>query len=71
MNENLPAFPLYDPQAPAADYDWTHGLSKKEYFVAMAMQGMLAGGLHLTHEEVAARAYDVAIETINLIEEKS
>lgn len=36
---NDPAFPVSP-----ADYSAKHGLTKREYFAAMAMQGMLANG---------------------------
>lgn len=41
-NGNRPAMPVFDPQAPASDYNWVNGLTKREYFAAMAL-GDLAG----------------------------
>jgi hypothetical protein len=38
MSANDPAFPLH----PDIQEPWMNGLTKREYFAAMAMQGLLA-----------------------------
>lgn len=42
-NENEPAFPLVELVSP--DRDVYYGLTKREYFAGLAMQGMLAKGV--------------------------
>lgn len=41
-NANEPAFPIS--MGPVSDGDYIPGLTKRELFAAMAMQGMLSGG---------------------------
>lgn len=41
-NADRPAYPVYDPQAPASDFEWAGGISKREYFAAQAMMGLLS-----------------------------
>ena len=62
---NDPAFPVSP-----SDYSAKHGLTKREYFAAMAMQGLLASDTHFTL--VTDRAVDFAdmlIEKLNSTED--
>lgn len=51
---NEPAFPFFN------DENLYPGITKREYFAAMAMQGMLSyiGSLH--YESISERAYQIA-----------
>jgi len=42
-NGNRPAMPVVDENAPPSDFSWVCGLTKREYFSIMAMQGFLSG----------------------------
>lgn len=65
---NDPAFPVSP-----SDYSAKHGLTKREYFAAMAMQGLLASDTHYTHYTLMTdRAVDFAdmlIEKLNSTED--
>lgn len=79
-NHSTPAFPTIEQNAEFPDY-WstTAGLTKREYFAAMAMQGILANGDFTTLvqqavpmkeqaaflSEVAAEQADALIEALN------
>ncbi len=39
-----PAFPHYIPETGWGDISWAKGISKREYFAVMLMQGILAQG---------------------------
>lgn len=66
---NNPAFPNFDPKAPASDCEWTQGITKREYFAAMAMQGLLSAGpttgeLYATIARDAVAASDALLESL-------
>jgi len=44
-NPDNPAYPVYDPEV----MNWHRGLTKREYFAAMAMQGYLASYANKVH----------------------
>ena len=52
--KNEPAFPFFN------DENLYQGITKREYFAAMAMQGMLSyiGSLH--YESISERAFTIA-----------
>ncbi len=56
---NEPAFPMmFSPNDGFAEPTWTEGLTRRELFAAMAMQGLLAGGMHIDDfGGVATRAW--------------
>lgn len=41
-NGDMPAMPVFDPQAPAADFEWVTGLTKREAFAMAAMLGLIS-----------------------------
>lgn len=52
-----------DPISPVGSGDRCAGLNKREYFAAMAMQGLLANEMHLewgTRRELSETAVDMA-----------
>lgn len=66
MNTNNSNVPIYPIPHPSSEYDY-FGLTKREYFAAMAMQGILAasntsdGGFYTPDEKnVAQRAREYA-----------
>lgn len=64
-NKNQPAFPNLDPYIDISD----HGLTKREYFAGLAMQGLLAEG-YLRHQDddcslIARCAVNFADELLN------
>lgn len=63
---NDPAFPVSP-----ADYSAKHGLTKREYFAAMAMQGLLANGSRGSSGvcSVAMWYADALIEKLNSTED--
>lgn len=62
---NDPAFPVSP-----ADYSAKHGLTKREYFAAMAMQGLLANDTHYAlMTEKAVHYADMLIEKLNSTED--
>jgi len=61
---NDPAFPVSP-----SDYSAKHGLTKREYFAAMAMQGLLADGKRSSDIfESSVNFADMLIEKLNSTE---
>lgn len=67
MNANLPAFPTT-----ASNYtDDQPGLTKREYFAAMAMQGLLAcPDVNGSQSELASHSINFADALLSALEEK-
>ena len=63
-NGDMPAIPCQEMGAQIANGELTHGLTKREHFAAMAMQGLLAGGYGI--DDPANRVEDVSCEAVNL-----
>lgn len=63
---NDPAFPVSP-----SDYSAKHGLTKREYFAAMAMQGLLANdtGTFFSIFESSVNFADMLIEKLNSTED--
>lgn len=71
-NPNQPAYPLASIEFQHLDADQVpqvHGLTKREYFAAMAMQGLIMmngeGHLHFEGSEVAVKIADALINELN------
>lgn len=41
-----PAFPVAEDHKVASDFEWTCGMSIRDYFAAKAMQGLMAAQIH-------------------------
>lgn len=65
-NPNDPAFPVSP-----SDYSAKHGLTKREYFAAMILQGMLANESPYSHSMTisSVRLADELIEKLNSTED--
>jgi hypothetical protein len=61
-NADRQAFPL----AYTEDSDFTKGLTKREYFAAMAMQGLWADANEETHRQIrgASKAHGISPQSI-------
>lgn len=79
-NRDCPAYPLFDDRISTYDQEIFYGLSKREYFASLAMQGYISGvagwtdGLEggaarLTHKEAAEEAVGYADALIEALEE--
>lgn len=76
-NGDMPAMPVFnDSGAVTADYGFLSGegmgLTKREYFAAMAMQGMLSNGLNpvVTEQGEMAKAVRLADALLTELEKK-
>lgn len=61
---NDPAFPVSP-----SDYSAKHGLTKREYFAAMAMQSLVLTGATYKFGETAVQYADMLIEKLNSTED--
>lgn len=54
-NSNTPAFPCYDPKAPASEFDWPCGLTKREHFALEFAKALMVNagrnGYHAGRDE--------------------
>jgi hypothetical protein len=72
VNTGGPAFPVAENHEIANEFEWTCGMTLRDYFAAKAMQGLLAEGTFMKEDKgvkvafwvTAAAAYDVADEMI-------
>ena len=62
-NSEKPAYPIQTDRE--LNYDDANGLTKREYFAAMAMQGLLASGARLNVDE---RSIEYADELLKQLE---
>ena len=61
-NSDKPAYPFIDPEFTA------EGLTKREYFAAMAMQGMVSNDFRGTTSQFAKIAIELADELLKQLE---
>jgi hypothetical protein len=73
-NKNESAFPLYMPPSDGLREKVINGLTKREYFAAMAMQGLLSNGTinhgYSTYEGWAKEAIKAADELLNQLDKQ-
>lgn len=60
INGDNPAYPVVDLRAPAADFAWVCGLTKREAAAIAAMQGLLARPAEHLADHIAAHAIECA-----------
>lgn len=67
-DKDKPAYPIYDPEF-VRDNDISTGLTKREYFAAKALQGLLADGRYAV-QDACIDAINYADTLLDLLNKK-
>ena len=69
-NADMPAMPVFSDAHGYISGD-AKGLTKREYFAGLAMQGLLSGGISGSYEIISARSVGIADALLSELERTS